>query len=474
MIGICTRRIRLFLVCLISLAGAFPASGATLSLSNAPLYLKTTLAPNIYLTLDDSGSMAFGYMPDNDPQGHSMLNDASSDRYKSHSFNAMYYDPAITYKPPLDKDGNRYPDATFASAWKDGFHHGRGTVDLATAYQAPTSGYSGFTTANGYPSGAAHRAYYYNYDPVGTGCASPGISNDACYVRVVLPPGQEQNFANWFSYYRLRVLAAKSAVTRAFAQLGHNVRVAGQNLNDTANQLNPASNAASVAGVQLLQPFTGTARADWFNWLIDSGANGGTPLRDALNRVGQYFQTSGVNSPYAEDPGNQDGTEYACRQNFSVVMTDGLWNGYEGPNDSYLKDSHSTPIADADETAGPSISDPAGDTYQYSPRNPFQGKGICTQTYYGLYCEPVTLADVAMYYWDHDLRGDLSNTVPVYMPKGAAAPYTSGQFYDPKYDPADWQHMVTFTIGLGVNGLFDPNTDLPALTNGSKHWASGN
>ena len=47
-----------------------------------------------------------------------------------------------------------------------------------------------------------------------------------------------------------------------------------------------------------------------------------------------------------------------------------------------------------------------------------------------------TLADVAMYYWNRDLRPELENKV--------RAPTTG--------DPAFWQHMVNFTVGLGVDG----------------------
>jgi len=53
----------------------------------------------------------------------------------------------------------------------------------------------------------------------------------------------------------------------------------------------------------------------------------------------------------------------------------------------------------------------------------------------------------------NDLRTDLVNAVPA----------TSD-------DPAFWQHMATFTVGLGLTGSLDPNTDLPALTDGSKSW----
>jgi type IV pilus assembly protein PilY1 len=47
-----------------------------------------------------------------------------------------------------------------------------------------------------------------------------------------------------------------------------------------------------------------------------------------------------------------------------------------------------------------------------------------------------TLADIAWYYWARDLHGDQTNN---------KVPGTTN-------DPAWWQHMTTFTIGLGVSG----------------------
>src|SRR3546814_82628 len=60
-----------------------------------------------------------------------------------------------------------------------------------------------------------------------------------------------------------------------------------------------------------------------------------------------------------------------------------------------------------------------------------------------------------MKYWKNDLRTDAD--VPNIVPTSAA-------------DPAFWQHVTTFTIGLGLNGTLNPNTDLPAITAGTIQW----
>src|SRR5262245_26848561 len=69
------------------------------SLATAPLINSTSskVKPNLLFTLDDSGSMARDYTPD-------WVDDFTSHGYKvftNAGFNATYYNPAITYNPPV-------------------------------------------------------------------------------------------------------------------------------------------------------------------------------------------------------------------------------------------------------------------------------------------------------------------------------------------------------------------------------------
>ncbi len=64
-----------------------------------------------------------------------------------------------------------------------------------------------------------------------------------------------------------------------------------------------------------------------------------------------------------------------------------------------------------------------------------------------------TLADVAMYHWKNDLQTGVDNKVP-----------TNPQ------DPAFWQHMVTYTVGLGLGsgaGHIDPAAAFAAIGTGA-------
>ncbi|TVR66962.1 MAG: hypothetical protein EA420_01110, partial [Candidatus Competibacteraceae bacterium] len=82
--------------------------------------------------------------------------------------------------------------------------------------------------------------------------------------------------------------------------------------------------------------------------------------------------------------------------------------------------------------------DDASLNYTYAPADPYQD------------IRDNTLADVAMYYWKRDLRPDLVNRVPTSI-----------------RNPAFWQHMVTYGIGLGVEGTISPTAAWQAAQEGT-------
>jgi type IV pilus assembly protein PilY1 len=95
-----------------------------------------------------------------------------------------------------------------------------------------------------------------------------------------------------------------------------------------------------------------------------------------------------------------------------------------------------------------------------------------------------TLADVAQYYYITDLRAPGSLGAPVGGPPAAQldvgttnnVPGQPGT--DPQNDSANWQHMTTLTLGLGVDGTLtyaadyrtNPTGDFLAIKNGGKNW----
>lgn len=441
------------------------AATVPLNISATPLYVTVNVAPNIVVTLDDSGSMSSAYAPD------SLSSYTSTKRFKAASFNPLYYDPNIVYSPPKKSDGSSYLNSTYTSAWINGFDSTRGVKNLATAYAATTS-YNPSSTSQSTvgTSGVSAQGYYYTYDPTATSCSSPSTTNDNCYLLHYVSSTEQQNFANWYSYYRTRNLAVASGAMLAFSGLGSNVRVAWQGLLTCTTF---GTNCNGWDGVKVdnkIRVFSGTQKDNFYKWVSRLSTYSSTPLRTAMKRAGDYFKTTGVSSPYAYTPQTTDAPEYSCRKNYHVMMTDGIWN------DSFTL----TSPANAD-NASTSLPQTVLGVSSYTPTSPFKDANSSS------------LADVAFYYWAHDLVSTLTDNVGQYIPDPAPASATNANtvtFYNAKNDPATWQHMVNFTVGLGLADTLVPTasnagwygdtyasngagTDgYAALVSGTKTWPS--
>ena len=88
-----------------------------------------------------------------------------------------------------------------------------------------------------------------------------------------------------------------------------------------------------------------------------------------------------------------------------------------------------------------------------------------------------SLADVAMYYYKTDLRDSSLGNCQGAL--GAGTDVCNNNVVSQGSDVASWQHMTTFTLGLGVNGIvkYDPNYltqttgDFNDLKQGTKDWS---
>lgn len=461
----------IFLTSLLIIAAHPTANGAPLSLSNVPLYLGGSVAPNIMFTLDDSGSMQWEVMPDENLNFSIHLFPKPSGLYggtdyanqvptfadnnvhnyftRSAANNSIYYNPDINYIPWSNADGTSMPDADPLAAFYNPVNTGLGSLNL-TVQQTQnacwfTNTANNLNAAAGNPCFGNHTFWpitYYNYN-------GGNVVDRNSYTRVQItsttaagttftsPAGitrtrdeEIQNFANWFQYYRSRILTARAGVGRAFAKQGEGMRVGFAAINEGAGTIDGETSANTL--VRGVRPFSGANRTNFFNDLYDRVINNfGTPLRRSTNSVGEYFERSDDNGPWSANPGSSDSADHLiCRQSFHILTTDGYWNG-PAP----------TGIDNADNTDGNIITKVSGETFQYSPAPPYADE------------HSNTLADVAMHYWKRDLRPDLDNDVPVN-----------------NEDPAFWQHLVQFTVGLGVNGSLDPDSDFAAISAGTLDW----
>ncbi|MCO5094820.1 MAG: PilC/PilY family type IV pilus protein [Xanthomonadaceae bacterium] len=446
----------------------------TVDLISTPPELTAKVAPNVVLTFDDSGSMAWEYMPDQRPYDGTSWNSghrwycaavidplAAAGTLKALPMNGMYYNPNSTYRPPLYQNGSSFPNATFTAAWDDGIRHNRPTNQSNSTTRNLSS--RSFC-------GNAGAGYYRYTGPALTADASGKISNTSTlytagnWTWVALPAAQQQNFANWFSYYRVRRLAAISGTSHAFADFDHGIRVAWQNINTTPQV---------AAGTTILAPFQGTTRVDFYNWLFNNPASGGTPNQPAANRVGALFSygngVSNSSNPYY-DP--DTGRELACRKNFHIQMTDGMWNG--GTATTTTNDNSPLPRTLPD-----------GRTYAKGtvggPTTIFWNEGTPNRR---------SMADIGFHYWATDLRPDFQlDTQKKLKVRPYLADSTTGVtgstplnpgdnwldndevYWNPANNPATWAHLVQYMIGFGVDGTIPLNdVNLERLRKGLQAW----
>ncbi len=454
-------------------------------ISNLPPLMSPSLPPNVVFTLDDSGSMRWEAMPDNAIQDYdygypipSNTYRSSGDggvtaapfekpgttnidarRFRSIAVNKIYYNPDLLYEPWSNADGTAMDPADPTRA-KFNPVLPTGVASMST-YNLTTPFPWNSSYAGAYP------AVYYRYNPKGSCPATPkatgyAATNEvpACYEQVEIRPDvsayygmngttksaartdcpgtsctydQEiQNYANWFQFWRSRTLIARGGVGKAFAKQGDALRVGWGAIN------------RSVMLAPVRNDFSTPNRNAFFDFLYkNTYPSNGTPLRTALDQVGQYFTRTDVNGPWQNVIGNSTSGQFTCRQNFHILMTDGYWNGSgagSGRNGNYDMSNgpiHATPVLPAPTYKG------------YVAEAPYKDTNSGT-TYTD------TLANIAMYYWRTDLRPDLTNNVPTATKN--------------RSDPAYWQHLVNFTVGLGVNGQLNFPGDYNALKAGTLNW----
>ncbi|MGV6815814.1 MAG: pilus assembly protein [Thiotrichales bacterium] len=422
--------VKLFMVsCAASFAGiANVAVAGTFDISQKPMFLVSDVAPNIALTMDDSGSMAWAFVPDG-------ISGAKNQLFRASKYNGMYYNPEITYKPPVNADGVEL-QTSFSNAWIHGFDHSYGSVNLGSNYRATRTLYPESSTPHKYVSDTvSDLKHYYVFDASRSNC--DGSSDDVdCYqginVGATSGPGgtdERQNFANWYSFYRTRNLAVISATSQAFQQLSSKTRIAWQALNKCAGFSTNCKGYDGVSHDSRINIFTSQEKSTFYDWLFRLPATGGTPLLRAAERAGEMYKT---NRPYETDPNVTDSqSRLECRQNYSIVMTDGIWNSGYADN-----------AGDEDNT-----SKTLPDGEQYSISAPFQKQNSYNN-----------LADIAFKYWSEDLHALPSSDQLAYLPIQDDEVVVSGgttvtvpPYWNPKNDPATWQHVVTFTVGLGLN-----------------------
>jgi type IV pilus assembly protein PilY1 len=338
-----------------------------------------------------------------------------------------------------------------------------------------------------------------------------------------------QNFANWNSYYRTRMAMMKTASGKAFLSLDANYRVgfvtinpgnpvisarylpiAPFNATQKSNWYNTIYAQFSHGSTPLRQALSLVGR---HYAGVTTGINNGMPQDPVQYSCQQNFSLLTTDGYYNDTAsaaidvsnaqvGNQDNvpstvapifidrgatgtldasgtvvqtttpanfiSQAICTGNASTSFVDGLQTtcGCTGTTQQVIQrtETGSTVVTTVDgvQTGGASKSVTSTSftnvtacsasgtvkiTLSPNPTTTTTGPSTSSTTNGGT---PNTLADVAMYYYKNDLR-------PAMTPKNV--PTTSK-------DVAPFQHMVTFTLGLGLNGLMDYRPDYEVSSSG--------
>ncbi len=453
------------LVCVVVFSIATQINAGPLDISNVPLELTPSVAPNVFILSNDSASMDWEILTrdalnggrfnapgldgsglpteitqredDGDPGDANCLTESSAAggyayivafptntssptvagsencfvadddawRARSFSFNPLYFDPSKEYSPwsGVDINGNPFGDASITNAPDDPFDP-QHFIDL-TLHKAGMDASGNRINGDGFK-------YYGEWIDAN----NDGIAQDSEMPQEFLIKNEaalQQKFANWFTYYRKREFVAKAITGRLVA--GNSSARIGY---ATTNQ-----NASNGVAVKLLNqsPRIGDKKLI-LDEIYKTNSIGGSPLRTSLGKVGRYFEClSGdiFNSTSNSNPGDavcpvEAAPTGACQRNATIVITDSTYDG-----------------------VAPSVGNADGDN-----NTDFDG-GAFADSFSN------TLADVAIHYYERDLHSSLVDDVPVTNIDLNRDPST------PTLQAGDklQQHLETNVIGIGLQGI---------------------
>jgi type IV pilus assembly protein PilY1 len=282
--------------------------------------------------------------------------------------------------------------------------------------------------------------------------ASPGSGVfSAVTVNSASPAADQANYANWYQYYRSRLLLMKTASGRAFLNMPDTYRVGTTKISHSqysainGNYFLPVGafteNAASTAAGQKFNFYVHLYNSKFYDRDASSVFNNrratsfGTPLRLSLSQVGKYYAN--------KLSGQTDPMTAACQRNYAILSTDGYWNDSSNPTG----------------LAGAAIGHQDG-----SPEVRPMLDALSVSN---------TLADVAEYYYVTDIRDTtLSNC------GSGTSLCTNDSTMSTDIGTPGRQNMVTYTLGLGVGSTlrYDVNYassgagDFAAIRAGTKSW----
>ena len=308
----------------------------------------------------------------------------------------------------------------------------------------------------------------YRNRPGRSDCVTVGVTPDCTYSEEI------QNYAKWYTYFRTRMQMMKTSAGRSFLPFISNptgtpakpdrLRVGFITINPTNRNSNNNSTAPNVDSSKYLRidAFNTTNASSWYSKFYSIIPNNSTPLRLALSRAGWIFAgklgiglTQGI--PAADDP-----IQASCQKNYSFLTTDGFWNQGAG------QDINGNALGNMDNVDNSTAAPYAAPDYFVSRGTGTYDGAVSTATAGTSPGGSGTLADIAMYYYETDLRN--GGAGPLTSPSTSPAGQDVSANNVPvnplsTYDFAIHQHMNTYTIGL-ADGLMRYQPDYATAATG--------
>ncbi|EER61837.1 FG-GAP repeat-containing protein [Acidovorax delafieldii 2AN] len=306
----------------------------------------------------------------------------------------------------------------------------------------------------------------------------------------------------WYSDAK-RINVLKYALTTVFNDRNlipeNKLRIAWQSMNN-GTQKNVNAAGMAINSMRPIDAVVGTNKVHRDNFLafVNGLAPGsGTPLHRLPSQADAYMRRAlNSSSPWATDPGGtgSKATEYlGCRRNYHILMTDGRWNGAVsggtqdgtdwpalGNRQAYSTTSNQTKIYY--DNYADTISDwafkswmsplqPATslkDSDKLKPSKIYEEAPI-TESFSATRKTGTVDAQPCLKWIKNKPKTDANCTQWTQQDVFGTKSVDLQKYWNPKYNPATWPHMVTYTIGFsddaitwpGASDILGPSQTVP-------------
>lgn len=307
------------------------------------------------------------------------------------------------------------------------------------------------------------------------------VTNSSTGSSTIDAPNPDGSWPNNAKRLNILKYSLKQVFTDTSLLPDKKIRLAWQTMWNTGGSPNAKNVNSTSMNQNSMRVLDTTHRANFLNFVDKLAPGSNTPSHLMFSQADGYMrQPLGTNSPWASNPGTGDGKPFlACRRSYHIFMSDGRWN--------------SSPTGGARDDA-PNKTLPDGMVYG--------GASAADQAKTALYrdTDPDNLADWAFYSWSTppSFAGSMTGTMQAAAdyrkapatenfgtdPAGKAA--VLDRYWNPRYNPATWPHMVTYTIGFstdattwpGASSIIAPTQQVPfgydnsfiRLVTGNQKW----